>query len=102
MESIDYDKTLYKTVDSKKISYAKSFLGINSSCYDIDDLVEQIEKQQGLKKIFVYGERDVDFGYIVPRLRTLGCDNLKIITIEGVDHKFKGRVDDFIALIDLI
>ena len=43
-----------------------------------------------------------DFDFIVPRLKKLECDNLEILVLEGVDHDFAGKVDDFIALIDLI
>ena len=35
-------------------------------------------------------------------MNALACDNLEIIVLEGVDHDFTGKVDDFIALIDLI
>jgi alpha/beta superfamily hydrolase len=45
---------------------------------------------------------DDDFDDIVPILKALECDNLEIIVLDGVDHDFTGKVDDFIALIDLI
>jgi hypothetical protein len=35
-------------------------------------------------------------------LQALTCENLEIITVEGADHEFKGMVNEFIALIDLI
>jgi alpha/beta superfamily hydrolase len=45
---------------------------------------------------------DDDFDDIVPRLKALECDNLEIVALEGADHYFTGRVDDFIELIDYI
>ena len=46
--------------------------------------------------------KDVDFDFIVPRLKTLECSNLQIIVLDGIDHEFTDKIDDFIALIDLI
>lgn len=78
------------------------FLGINSSWTSIDDFLERIQSLPDVKKIFAYGAKDVDFDFIVPRLKTLECSNLEIIVLDGIDHKFTDRIDDFIALIDLI
>ena len=55
-----------------------------------------------MKKILVYGTEDDDFNTDVPTLRALACDSLEIILVDGADHHFTGRVDDFIALVDLI
>ena len=78
------------------------FLGLNSSWSNIDDFIERIRSLSHVKKTFVYGAMDDDFDDIVPRLKKLECDNLQILVLEGVDHDFTGKVDDFIALIDLI
>ena len=68
----------------------------------IDDFIERIRRLSHVKKTFVYGSIDDDFDDIVPRLKKLECDNLEILVLEGVDHDFAGKVDDFIALIDLL
>ena len=78
------------------------FLGINSSWCNIEDFIERVTSLPHVKKIFVYGAMDYDFDIIVPRLKARECDNLEVVILDGVDHDFTGRVDDFIALVDLI
>ncbi len=87
---------------SQQFPETVKFLGINSSWTSIDDFLERIQSMPGVKKIFAYGAKDVDFDFIVPRLKNLECSNLEIIVLDGIDHKFTDRIDDFIALIDLI
>jgi hypothetical protein len=55
-----------------------------------------------VKKIFAYGANDIDFDDILPKLQSLVCDNLEIVVLDGVDHDFTGKVNDFISLIDLL
>ena len=81
---------------------AVKFLGINSSWSNRDAFLERIQSMPIVKKIFVYGANDVDFDDIVPKLKALDCDNLETVVLDGVDHEFTGRIDDFIALIDLL
>ena len=78
------------------------YLGINSSHCGIEDFIEKISGLSDVKKILVYGTEDDDFNTDVPTLRALACDSLEIILVDGADHHFTGRVDDFIALVDLI
>lgn len=87
---------------SQQFPKTVKFLGLNSSWSSIKDFLERIKSLPHVKKIFVYGAHDVDFHIIVPRLKALDCDNLEIVILDGVDHDFTGKVDDFIALIDLI
>ena len=87
---------------SQQFPETVKFLGINSSWTSIDDFLERIQSLPGVKKIFAYGAKDVDFDFIVPRLKTLECSNLEIIVLDGIDHEFTDKIDDFIALIDLI
>ena len=87
---------------SQQFPETVKFLGINSSWTSIDDFLERIQSLPDVKKIFAYGAKDVDFDFIVPRLKALECSNLEIIVLDGIDHKFTDRIDDFIALIDLI
>lgn len=35
-------------------------------------------------------------------MNALACDNLEIVVLDGVDHHFTDKVDDFIALADLL
>ena len=87
---------------SQQFPETVKFFGINSSWTSIGDFLERIQSLPDVKKIFAYGAKDVDFDFIVPRLKTLECDNLEIIVLDSVDHEFTDRIDDFIALVDLI
>lgn len=86
---------------ARQVPQARKLLGINASLIDADDLVAQLQKLPHVKKILVYGTEDADFA-CVPILQAMTCENLEIITVEGADHEFKGMVNEFIALIDLI
>ena len=87
---------------AKQFPQATKYLGINSSHCGIEDFAEKILGFSEVKKILVYGTEDDDFNTDVPALRALACDSLEIILVDGADHRFSGRVDEFIALIDLI
>ena len=87
---------------SQQFPQTVKFLGINSSYITMDAFVERVLSLSHVQKIFVYGSKDIDFDCIVPRLKALECDNLEIVILDGVDHEFTGRIDDFIALSDLI
>ena len=87
---------------SQQFSETVKFLGLNSSWSCIEDFIERIKSLSHVKKTFVYGAKDVDFDDVVPRLKALECDNLELVVLAGVDHDFTGKVEDFIALIDLI
>lgn len=86
---------------AQQVHQTRKLLGINASLIDADDLVIQLQKLPHVKKILVYGTKDEVFQYI-PILQAADCVNLEIITVEGADHEFKGMVNEFIALIDLI
>jgi alpha/beta superfamily hydrolase len=87
---------------SQQFPETVKFLGINSSWTSIDDFLERIQSLPSVKKIFAYGANDIDFDDILPKLQSLVCDNLEIVVLDGVDHDFTGKVDDFISLIDLL
>jgi hypothetical protein len=86
---------------AKIVPQAVKLLGINASLNSVQDLTAKLQVIPDVQKILVYGTKDEDF-MREPALQTLNCDNLQIITIDGADHEFTGRVEDFIALIDLI
>ena len=87
---------------SQQFPKTVKFLGLNSSWSSIEDFIERIKSLSHVKKTFVYGAMDVDFDDIAPRLKVLECDNLEFVVLDGVDHDFTGKVEDFIAMIDLI
>ena len=85
----------------QQVPQARKLLGINASLNTVEDLVVQLQKLPYVEKILVYGTWDDDFA-CVPILQAIACENLEIITVEGANHEFKGMVDEFIALIDLL
>ena len=87
---------------AKQFPEAVKYLGISSSHRGIEKLAKNIQSIPQVEKIFVYGTEDEDFDSIFSILNSLDCENLKIITLEGVDHDFTNKVDEFIELIDLI
>ena len=87
---------------SQQFSQTSKYLGINSSHQGIEDFAERIQSLPQIKKILVYGRNDEDFDNDVPTMNALVCDNLEIIVLDDIDHNFTGKVNDFIALIDLI
>lgn len=51
--------------------------------------------------VMVFGENDPSFKYI-PFLELNKPDNLTIIRVPNADHNFKGKLDEFIELSDII
>ena len=86
---------------AQQMPQARKFLGINASLIDIDDLMSRLQKLPCVSKTLVYGTKDEAYRY-TPALQAMVCDNLEIITVDGANHEFKGMVDEFIALIDLL
>lgn len=87
---------------AQQFSQTSKYLGINSSHIGIEDFAERILSLPQVKKYLVYGREDEDFDKDVPTMNALACDNLEIVVLDGVDHDFAGKVDDFISLIDLL
>lgn len=87
---------------SQQFSQTSKYLGINSSHKGIEDFAERIQSLPQVRKYLVYGSKDEDLDKDLPTMNALECDNLEIILLDEVDHDFTGKVDDFIALIDLI
>ncbi len=77
-------------------------LGINMSFISLSDLKEKIITLHNVEKIFVYGSDDDEFSEVVPMLRKMESDNIKIVILDGVDHRFTGMTKKFISLIELI
>ena len=79
-----------------------TYLGINSSHKGIEDFAERILSLPNVKKILAYGRKDEDFDKDFPTMNALACDNLEIVVLDGVDHHFTDKINDFIALADLL
>ena len=87
---------------AQQFSQTSKYLGINSSHKGIEDFAERIKSLPQIEKYLVYGREDEDFDKDFPTINALVCDKLEIVLLDGVDHEFTNRIDDFIALIDLI
>ena len=87
---------------AQQFSQTAKYLGINSSHMGIDNFAEIILSLSRVQKILVYGRDDEDFDKDFPTMNALACDNLEIVVLDGVDHHFTDKVDDFIALADLL
>jgi alpha/beta superfamily hydrolase len=68
----------------------------------MESLEKKIDDLSNVEKIFVYGTKDDDYDDIVPALKAMKKDKLKVLEVEGADHKFTGRLDEFISLTDML
>ena len=87
---------------AQQFSQTVQYLGINSSHKGIEDFAKRILSLSRVQKILVYGRDDEDFDKDFPTMNALACDNLEIVVLDDVDHDFTDKVDDFIALVDLL
>lgn len=87
---------------AKCIPQTVRLLCINSSFIDVKTFNDKLIELSDIKKTFIYGSKDEDYALIVPHLKKLNCNNLEIITIDGADHQFKGMLEEFIGLIELL
>ena len=86
---------------AQQVAQTKKILGINPSLISKEDLTAQLQKLPQVEKCLIFGAKDeaVD---CVPFLQQQACSNLEIRIVEGANHEFKGMVDRFIELIDLV
>ena len=74
---------------------------VNTSTPNYDRLKENLIKLSHVSKIFVYGDKDVEYHFL-PRLEKENFENFELITVSGADHKFTGMVEEYILLSDLL
>lgn len=79
----------------------KKILGINPSSSGVDRQIEKLRMVAQVEKILVYGTKDDEYKD-VPALQAAQIENLRILTVEGANHNFTDRTDEFIAQIDLL
>lgn len=87
---------------AKCIPQTVRLLCINPSFIDVKTFNDKLIELSNIKKTLIYGSKDEDYALIVPHLKKLNCNNLEIITIDGADHQFKGMLEEFIGLIELL
>ena len=95
------DGAYHNIVLATEIPQSMKLLGISTSRKDVEDFKEKLQASEHIEKILVYGTEDYEYD-IVPELENSEFKNLKVITIDGADHHFKGMLDDFVALSDLL
>ena len=77
-------------------------VGVNSSFIDFVDFVEKLRDLPRVDKVLVYGTEDEDGQKYLDRLHSEGIERLDTVTVQGADHSFKGKLEEYIALIDLL
>lgn len=87
---------------AKRFSESAKWLGINTSYINVPKFEERLLALPNVYKILVYGTNDDDFNEIVPAISEITSENLVLKLVDGADHNFNGRVEEFIALIDYL
>lgn len=87
---------------ASRFSQSNAFLGINTSFIDPGSFVKKLNDLSHIRKILVYGTEDDDYGMISPVIHAAACDNTVFKSVQGADHRFTGKLDEFIGLADLI
>jgi alpha/beta superfamily hydrolase len=77
-------------------------LFINPSYIDVEGFTEKLNTFPNTEKILVYGKADRESCALVEYLNKVFIGPLQVIAVEGATHEFKGKIDEFIASIDLL
>lgn len=86
---------------AKGMPQTARLLGINPSPIDDEAMMADLHALPQAEKTVVFGTQDNEF-YLAAKLEAAGIPRLRIIPVEGADHDFTHRLEDFIALIDLL
>ena len=78
------------------------WIGINASFISIPDLKVRLNALPDVAKLLIYGTQDDDFDEVVSALNKMHCDNFAMEFVEGADHSFTDKLDEFIALAEYI
>lgn len=87
---------------ANQLSQTKKLLCINMPLMlNFHKATKELQMMERIEKIFVYGTNDPSYSYL-PFLETKKFCMTRTIRVDGADHQFINRTDDFIALADLI
>lgn len=78
------------------------WIGINASFVSIPDLEVRLNALPDVAKLLIYGTKDDDFDEVLSALNKMCCDNFVMEFVEGADHSFADKLDEFIALAEYI
>lgn len=87
---------------AKRFPETSKWIGVNSSFITFADFEEKLQDLPSVKKILVYGTEDDEYDVVFPALKTKEDKNLKMLFIEGADHRFSDMLPQFIQTIDFI
>ena len=87
---------------AKRFPETAKWIGVNSSFITVADFEEKLQDLPNVKKILVYGTKDDEYDIVFPVLTTKEEENLKILFIQGADHRFSDMLPEFIQTIDLV
>ena len=94
------DGGYYVLLLAKQVPESVKYLGINPSLTTEDMFIQTAKDLPTVEKIIVYGTNDELFSF-VPKLTASDIPDLEIKTLDGIDHEFTGKLDEFIKLADL-
>lgn len=83
------------------ISFSKMVLVNMPLMMNFHKTVQWINAMPEANIVTVYGETDPSYRYI-PFLETKKLENVEILKVAGADHNFKGMMEEFIELSDII
>ncbi len=87
---------------AKYFKYTNKMFFINPSYIDVEGFTEKLNTFPNAEKILVYGKEDRESCEFVEYLNKFSAGPLQIIAVEGATHEFKGKLDEFVASIDLL
>ena len=98
------DGVFYNLDLASQLPQTVKLLCINTSTTEksgFEGLKERILKLNNTDMIFVYGDKDYEYNN-VSKLEKLNLDNLRLVTVEGADHDFNDKLEEYISLADLL
>ena len=109
INSSEYTVSFFGTSDgayhnlslAKEVPETIKILCVNTSSVNLENLEKKLLELSAVNKILVYGSKDEEYSSLL-YLKELNCENLKLITIDGADHEFKGMLEEYITLIDML
>jgi len=83
------------------IAFSKMVLVNMPLMLNFHKTVQWINKMPGSNIVTVYGETDPSYRYI-PFLESKNLPNVEIVKVDGADHNFKGMMEQFIELSEMV